>query len=370
MAKKQEKNYLPATVQRAQEVISEGRKELNEATNYMDQIKTKVANWQAGTKDFFGEVTDTYEAKKEEIERTSSLPIIASVKAMWETLPSLIRREDPKKKRFGRVLNSLVSDADRIFKGLGDHLDEYEERFDEIDKTPSAMINEAKEYRKGIEEYNNQKKDLEKQLGELELKLSHMVDRDEEYLKLRGQVLDMKRNVESVRKERSSALSKYQQIMNNLDAIEVLRDEYQILLSEGRNVHETLETTLESLRPLFDHITASADLVEFQRKALDTYEMLRETFNPAMIAITAVAKGVSKVAAETKGQLFIKPGTITAVKQLSYEHKGEIKQRDVQEEEYIEELLRKKEKEDAVDLKEGKDYHVISEEKQEPTEGK
>lgn len=360
MAKDKEKeSYLPVKAQQAQTRLSEGRKELSEALAYMNEIKMSVASWQADTKDFFDEVKDTYETKKEEIEKTS-LPVISAIKAAWETLPSLFRKEDPKNKRFGRVLNSLVRDADTIYKGLEGELNRYEERFDEIDGLTGDLIKEAKVYRQGIEEYNTNKKELEKQLGDLEIKLKQMTDKDEAYLELKEEILEAKRALEGVRKERSSALNKYTQTMNILDALEGFRDENHILLSEGRNLHETLETNLNSLRPLFDHITASADLVDFQRKALDTYDMLKKTFNPAMIAITAVAKGVSKVASEKQGEKFIESSTIEIVKQIAYQHKAEIEKRVQQEDVLIEELLgKKKEKDDSVTLEEGKDYNII-----------
>ena len=363
MAKDKEKDrYLPVKAQQAQAKLSEGRKELSEALAYMNEIKMSVSEWQADTKDFFDEVKDTYEMKKEELEKTS-LPVISTLKAMWETLPALFRKEDPKNKRFGRVLNSLVRDADNIYKGLEGELERYEERFEEIDGLTGDLIKEAKVYRQGIEEFNSNKKEFEKQLGDLELKLKEKKEQDEAYLELKGEILETKRTLEGVRKERSSALNKYQQTMNILDALEGFRDENQILLSEGRNLHETLETNLNSLRPLFDHITASADLVDFQRKALDTYDMLKKTFNPAMIAITAVAKGVSKVAAEKQGEKFIESSTIEAVKQLAYKHKEEIEQRSKQEDELIEELLgHKGKKEDVVDMEEGKDYTIKSSE--------
>jgi len=351
MAKDKETNsYLPVKAQQAQTRLSEGRKELNEALAYMNEIKMSVATWQSDTKDFFDEVKTTYETKKEEIEKTS-LPVISTLKAAWETLPSLFHKQDPKNKRFGRVLNSLVRDADNIYKGLGGEIDRYEERFEEIDGLTGDLIKEAKVYRQGIEEFNSNKKELEKQLSGLELKLKEMKQQDETYLELKEEILETKRVLEGVRKERSSALNKYQQTMNILDALEGFRDENQILLSEGRNLHETLETNLNSLRPLFDHITASADLVDFQRKALDTYDMLKKTFNPAMIAITAVAKGVSKVAAEKQGERFIESSTIEVVRQIAYKHKEEIDQRVKQEDELIEEILKgKTKKEDVIDL--------------------
>ncbi len=370
MTTKPEKSYLPVAAQKAQAKLSEGRKELSEALEYMNSIKTDIAQWQNDTKDFFDEVKDVYESKKEEVEKTSHLPMIAPIKAMWETLPSLFKREDPTKKRFGRMLNSLVRDADNIYQGLETELDHYEERFNEVDGLNDTLLEEAKVYRRGIEEYNSQKKEIEKQLGALEEKLKAKTEKDEAYLDMKKEILDVKRALEGVTKERSLSLNKYQQTMNILDALEGFRDENHILLTEGRNLHQTLETNLESLRPLFDNITASADLVDFQQKALNTYQMLKDTFNPAMIAITWVAKGVSKVAAEKAGEKFIESDTINAVKQLVYETKEDIKQRQKREDDVIEELLGKKVKDNALEMKEGEDYTVVSEEKQEPAENK
>ncbi|MBM3199794.1 hypothetical protein FJZ53_02565 [Candidatus Woesearchaeota archaeon] len=359
-------SYLPVSATKAQTKLSEGRKELTEALEYMNQIKVSVAQWQNDTKDFFDEVKDVYETKKEDIEKKSHLPVIASIKAAWETLPSLFSREDPTKKRFGRVLSTLVRDADHIYKSLDGELNTYEERFEEVDTLTGDLIRDAKVYRQGIEDFNTQKKDLETQLTGLETKLKEMTDKNEAYLELKEEILNMKRALEGVRKERSSALNKYQQTMNILDALEGFRDENQILLSEGRNLYETLETNINSLRPLFDNITASADLVEFQRKALDTYDMLKKTFNPAMIAITAVAKGVSKVAAEKQGEKFIESETIEVVKQIVHKHKEEIAQRVEQEDKLIEDILGKKdEKEDVSEMEQDENgaYKIKEEEK-------
>src|SRR4030042_1250119 len=107
MTKDKEKtSYLPTKSDQAQIRLTEGRKELKESLAYMNQIKVSVANFQNDTKSFFDEVKDVYDSKKEEIEKASTLPVIASIKAAWETFPSLFHREDPTNKRFGKVLTT------------------------------------------------------------------------------------------------------------------------------------------------------------------------------------------------------------------------------------------------------------------------
>lgn len=360
MKGKKDEDYHPlAKVGKAKEKLTEGRKELTEALQYMNKIKTNVAKWQDDTKDFFEDVTDTYKAKVEELESSNPNEVraVTKARAMWSALPSLIKREDPTKKRLGRILNGLVNDADKIYKGLDTKLNEYQERFDDLDTLTGDLITDSKDYRVIIEQTDKKKKELEKELSQLEEKLGKKTDKDSKYLELRQEKLEKTRLLETVSKERSSALNKYQQALNILDALESFRDENQIMLSEGRNLHETLETNLESLRPLFEQISSSADLVEFQRKALDAYDMLKKTFNPAMIAITAVSKGVSKVATERIGDRFIEQGTIDVVKQLTHEHKKELGERDKKEDEVIEEILGRKQptKSKAVVLEQGED---------------
>lgn len=349
----------------AKKKLSEGRKELGEAIGYMNQIKTDVAEWQQDTKAFLEEVVDAYKNKAEELEHQGSNTAVSRVRAIWETLPALFRKEDPTKKRFGRVLNGLVSDAEKVYTGLDTELGRYEERFQEVDELTGKLIQDSKTYRTNLEEYNSRKTELEKQLSTLEEKLSEKKIKDQEYLGLRQGVLEKKRELEETRKIRSSLLNKYQQALNMLDAIEGFRDENQVMLSEGRNLHETLETNLNSLKPLFEQISSSADVVEFQRKALDAYDMLKKTFNPAMIAITAVAKGISKVATERMEEKFIEDDTIQAVRALTSAHKKELAERTLREDRLIAGIISQKEEPDTIVLEQDKDgtYKASGEDK-------
>ncbi|MBL7100575.1 MAG: hypothetical protein ISS23_01330 [Nanoarchaeota archaeon] len=333
----------------AEKRLSEGREELNQALGYMNKIKTEIAQWHGNTREFLEEVTDEYARNAEEMEDRGEIAPIGRAKALWNLLPTLIKKEDPTKKEFGKMLDNLVRDAGGIYEGLDGKLDAYGKKFDETDKLNEKLIDDSQRHLTAIEKFNTRKEELDNGLGSLNEKLSapETIKGSKEYLTLRKEILNKKRDLEEVSKQRSMALTKYNSAINILEALDGFRDENQIMLSEGRKLHDTLQTNIDTLKPLFHNISSSASLVEFQREALGAYEMLKKTFNPAMIAITAVSKGVGKVASECIAEDFIEEGTINSVKALTEGHRKELDERTAQEDEVVKEVLgaSKKEKE-------------------------
>jgi len=327
---------------KAKEKLTEGREELHDALAYMDKIKVQMADWHGNTTEFFEEVTSEYSRKAEELSNAGELVPVSKAKALFNMLPSLIKREDPTKKRFGRMLNRLVNDAENIYGGLRTKLNEYQVNFNETDKLNETLIKDSKKYVVDIKTHDVDKKELDEALGTLEKRLGEMVskgEKGEDYLNTKEEILKTKRVLEEVTRKRSSAINKYNNTLNILDALEGFRDENKVMISEGEKLHDTLKTNIDSLSPMFDQISSSADLVEFQNKALDAYDMLKKTFNPAMIAITAVSKGVSKVATERMGESFIEQDTINAVKAITHEHKKELDERREGEDELVKQIL-------------------------------
>ena len=342
---KGKQDYGLSTEVKAKHALSEGRQELDDALKYMDQIKNKVGKWHGNTKEFFEEVTSEYDAKARKMEKSSGdLTTYDKFKAFCSTLPVLASKQDPTKKRLGKMLDTLVNDAEGIYSNLNGKIGDYESNFEDVDDLFDDLIGDSKKYMDIILEQDGFKKQYTDELADLETKIEAGGRQAKDYLDLKKDIIATKRQLENASRQRSSALNKYNNALNMLDALESLRDESVTMLSEGKNLYETLENSVESLKPLFDQVSSAADLAEFQVKALEAHDMLKDTFNPAMIAITAVAKGVSKVATERIGENFIEDKTIETVKALSYEHQGEMDKRREREDAMIEDILNKADK--------------------------
>jgi len=369
--------YALEIVTEAKGTLSEGREELREALKYMNEVKKKASTWHNDTQSFLQDVTQEYQAKAEELEATSSKPkVLSKIRAAINTLPALINREeDPTKRRFGKVLNTLVYDAEDIYGSLDVHLCIYEKRFEKVDELNGSLIKDLKKYSEGLEESNKGKKKLDKRLKTLEEKLLRHREKGttgRAYLSTQEEILEKKRELEEVSAKRTLLLNKYKGAVNILETLSDFRDEQKIMLTEGRNLYESLKTNIESLKPLFDQIATSADLVEFQNKASEAYEILKDTFNPAMIAITAVSKGISKVATEQMGEKFIEDKTMEAVRYLTDGHKKELEKRSEKEDMAIDDILKNKGFQDdddiTLELQEDGKYGLAPEEEEEVPE--
>jgi len=126
---------------KAKKTVSKGRKELEQAETRFNKIKDQIASWDRSKQDFFEEIAQTYNAEERKLrgeeEETNAL---VKVKALWNTLPSLVSREDPKKKRFGSLLRTLVNGADDIYDGLGNAVNDYTEKFEDVDAIAGRCV--------------------------------------------------------------------------------------------------------------------------------------------------------------------------------------------------------------------------------------
>lgn len=365
----EEDSYLS----KAKDTASKGRKELEEAEARFNKIKYKIADWDRSNQDFFEEVTQTYNAEarklKGEEEETTAL---VKVKALWNTLPALVSREDPRKKRFGSLLRTLVNGADDIYDGLGKTVNNYEEKFEKVDKENENLLEKAKTALGEIKTYDKQYKELKKGIHSLEKRIAGKIT-EEKRIELRKELLDKKREYNEVERGRSAAISHYATSKNILEAIEGIRDGQQTIISEGKHMHDNLKTNMDSLRPLFDMIISGVDVVEFQKKAIETWDMLKGAMNPAIGAAALMSKGMSNVLTERMGEKFIEDNTIAAVKAITYEHEKDLETgRRAKEDAMVEEILGNTEKtkkgmEKGVVLEKGKDgvYRVPESESQE-----
>ncbi len=336
----QNNSALITTETRVKDTLSEGRQELEEALEYMNKVKTKVATWHGNTKEFFEEVTNEYEIKARKMEKNNGdLKTYDKFKAFFSTLPGLAKRQDPTRKRFGKMLDTLVNDAEGIYSNLNIKIEDYHSDFKDVDTLFGDLIKDSKKYVSEMGKQDQFKKQYEGALQDLETQLAASDKQTTDYLDIKKTIIKTKRQLEEASRLRSSALNKYNNGLNLLDALESLRDESVIMLSEGKNLYETLQNSVESLKPLFDQVSSAADLAEFQVKALEAHDMLKDTFNPAMIAITAVARGVSKVATERIGENFIEDTTIEVVRALSDDHRQEMQRRHVKEDTLIDNII-------------------------------
>lgn len=340
---KNAQDYTPSTEEKVKHKLSKGREELVAALKYMNQIKTKVGTWHGNTREFFDEVASEYDAKAKKLEEETSTELTTydKFKAFCSTLPILAtKKQDPTKRRLGKMLDTLVSDAEDIYSNLNGKITDYESNFEKVDDLFDDLIGNSKKYMTTIQEQDILKTKYEGELASLETRLEAGGRQATDYLDIKKDMIAKKRKLEEASRLRSSALNKYNSALNMLDALDSLRDESVTMLSEGKNLYETLQSSVDSLKPLFDQISSAADLAEFQVKALEAHDMLRDSFRPAMVAVTAVAKGVSKVATERIGEKFIDDKTIEAVKALSYEHQQEMGKRRTEEDKLIEDLMK------------------------------
>ena len=337
-------NYDIPIETRTKNKLSQGRQDLEEALQYMNKIKTKVAAWHGNTKEFFEEVTNEYEIKAKKMENNSGeMTAYNKFKAFCSTLPGLpglVNKQDPTRKRLGNMLDILVNDAENIYSNLNTKIGDYQSDFEDVDTLFDELISNSKKYVSEMEEQDQLKNQHEGALQDLETQLTASNKQTSDYLDIKKNIIETKRQLEEASRLRSSALNKYNNGLNLLEALESLRDESVIMLSEGKNLYETLQNSVESLKPLFDQVTSAADLAEFQVKALEAHDMLKDTFNPAMIAITAVARGVSKVATERIGENFIEDETIETVRALSYDHQQEMGKRRAQEDKLVDKIIK------------------------------
>lgn len=335
------------------ETISEGKKELDEAVRFMNKIKIRISEYHGNKESFFEEVAEDYSRRAEEYESGSDQPkSVSKLRALVDVfLPVVVggKGPDPTKKKFGKILNTLVADAEDIYGHLDGKLDEHEERFNKIDNLTDGLLLKLKKYRKDVEDYDAQKTQYERELKTLQKKLSTKKTTGQAYLDLQGNILTKKRELENAQRQRTLAINKYNNTNNIFETLGSLRDGNRILLDEGKILQDTLETNIDTLKPLFDQISSSADLVEFQQKALEAEEMLRDTFNPTIQAIAMMSKGITKTAIERSGQKFITDDTIESVKLITDAQKEEIEEhRKKKEDEMRDEILGKKSpKEDA-----------------------
>lgn len=354
---------------KAKGAVSKGRQELEEAKARFNRIKGEIADWDKSKQDLFEEVTQTYNAEARKLrgeeEETTAL---VKVKAFWNTLPALVNREDPKRKRFGSLLRTLVNGADDIYGVLGKTVNDYEEKFEKVDEENENLLENAKTALGEIKAYDKQYKELKKGVYSLEKRIAGKIT-EEKRIELRKELLNKKREFNEVERERSSAIGHYTTSKNILEAIEGIRDGQQTIISEGKHMHDNLQTNMDSLRPLFDMIISGVDVVEFQNEAMKTWDMLKGAMNPAMGAAALMSKGMSNILTERMGEKFITDETITAVKAITYEHKLDLETgRRAKEDAMVEEILGNTEKtKKGVVLEKGKDgvYRVPEAETQE-----
>ena len=321
-------------------MLSEGRRELDESLQYMDKIKTKLNSLQINTKDIFEKFTQVYESKAREIEEDSTeLTQYDKVKAFFSTLPGFAKRDDTPETMFGNMLDALVEEADNEYSKLEKRLKKSGKILESVEEQLDNLIINSKKYGDEMRTYNQDRKNYENKLQDLEAQLADLDNQNIDYLDIKQDIIETKRGLEKTNRLRSSALNKYNNALNLLDALECFRDENVIMNADGENVYELLVNSSNSIKPLFNMISSSANLADAQVNALKAHDLLKEIFNPAMIAVTAVAKSISKVATERMKEKMIVEPTIDVVRGLSYEHKKEIKERYIEEDMLVDRIL-------------------------------
>ena len=321
-------------------MLSEGRRELDESLQYMDKIKTKLNSLQINTKDIFEKFTQVYESKAREIEEDSTeLTQYDKVKAFFSTLPGFAKRDDPPETMFGNMLDALVEEADNEYSKLEKRLKKSGKILEIVEEQLDNLIINSKKYGDEMRTYNQDRKNYENKLQDLEAQLADLDNQNIDYLDIKQDIIETKRGLEKTNRLRSSALNKYNNALNLLDALECFRDENVIMNADGENVYELLVNSSNSIKPLFNMISSSANLADAQVNALKAHDLLKEIFNPAMIAVTAVAKSISKVATERMKEKMIVEPTIDVVTGLSYEHKKEINERYIEEDMLVDRII-------------------------------
>lgn len=321
-------------------MLSEGRRELDESLQYMDKIKTKLNSLQINTKDIFEKFTQVYESKAREIEEDSTeLTQYDKVKAFFSTLPGFAKRDDTPETMFGNMLDALVEEADNEYSKLEKRLKKSGKILESVEEQLDNLIINSKKYGDEMRTYNQDRKNYENKLQDLEAQLADLDNQNIDYLDIKQDIIETKRGLEKTNRLRSSALNKYNNALNLLDALECFRDENVIMNADGENVYELLVNSSNSIKPLFNMISSSANLADAQVNALKAHDLLKEIFNPAMIAVTAVAKSISKVATERMKEKMIVEPTIDVVRGLSYEHKKEIKERYIEEDMLVDRII-------------------------------
>ncbi|MCK5629912.1 MAG: hypothetical protein KAI26_04810 [Nanoarchaeota archaeon] len=321
-------------------MLSEGRRELDESLQYMDKIKTKLNSLQINTKDIFEKFTQVYESKAREIEEDSTeLTQYDKVKAFFSTLPGFAKRDDTPETMFGNMLDALVEEADNEYSKLEKRLKKSGKILEIVEEQLDNLIINSKKYGDEMRTYNQDRKNYENKLQDLEAQLADLDNQNIDYLDIKQDIIETKRGLEKTNRLRSSALNKYNNALNLLDALECFRDENVIMNADGENVYELLVNSSNSIKPLFNMISSSANLADAQVNALKAHDLLKEIFNPAMIAVTAVAKSISKVATERMKEKMIVEPTIDVVTGLSYEHKKEINERYIEEDMLVDRII-------------------------------
>ncbi len=321
-------------------MLSEGRRELDESLQYMDKIKTKLNSLQINTKDIFEKFTQVYESKAREIEEDSTeLTQYDKVKAFFSTLPGFAKRDDTPETMFGNMLDALVEEADNEYSKLEKRLKKSGKILESVEEQLDNLIINSKKYGDEMRTYNQDRKNYENKLQDLEAQLADLDNQNIDYLDIKQDIIETKRGLEKTNRLRSSALNKYNNALNLLDALECFRDENVIMNADGENVYELLVNSSNSIKPLFNMISSSANLADAQVNALKAHDLLKEIFNPAMIAVTAVAKSISKVATERMKEKMIVEPTIDVVTGLSYEHKKEINERYIEEDMLVDRII-------------------------------
>lgn len=321
-------------------MLSEGRRELDESLQYMDKIKTKLNSLQINTKDIFEKFTQVYESKAREIEEDSTeLTQYDKVKAFFSTLPGFAKRDDTPETMFGNMLDALVEEADNEYSKLEKRLKKSGKILESVEEQLDNLIINSKKYGDEMRTYNQDRKNYENKLQDLEAQLADLDNQNIDYLDIKQDIIETKRGLEKTNRLRSSALNKYNNALNLLDALECFRDENVIMNADGENVYELLVNSSNSIKPLFNMISSSANLADAQVNALKAHDLLKEIFNPAMIAVTAVAKSISKVATERMKEKMIVEPTIDVVRGLSYEHKKEINERYIEEDMLVDRII-------------------------------
>ncbi len=319
-------------IDKTQGYISEGRQELNDALKWLNKFKSSIAEWESDQDDFFENLNYRYEAKRSELEdnNESDAPnssIMAIVSTAKSYIPAIFNsRKDPTQRQLGEMLEGIVGRGYGMYSTLETHLKTHEEKFEKIDELNESLLNDLEKYTDELRAHEENRKTYKAELQEKEAILGEMETQGSEYIKLKKEILETKRNYEGTMRKRSKVLVKLASSKNTLGSLEDFRDGEELLITQGWSIYESLKTSTDNLKPIFDQITSAADLAELKVKTLEAYQIQKRAMNTAMITVAALSKAAGKYANEEVYKPFLEESTTQTFKAITDAHKEDIEQ--------------------------------------------